>query len=49
MEYAIEVGSFAMLYIPSFMKNGSGIETLLGGGYTYTQRGWRSHKVIFGK
>jgi hypothetical protein len=32
MKYAIEVGSGVMTYIPSFMKTGSGIEKLMGGG-----------------
>jgi hypothetical protein len=29
---AVEMGSGAMLYIPSFMKIGSGIQKLMGGG-----------------
>jgi hypothetical protein len=28
MKYVVELGSGAMMYIPSFMKTGSGIETL---------------------
>jgi hypothetical protein len=31
MKYAVEVGSYAMIYTPSSMKIGSGVETLLGG------------------
>jgi hypothetical protein len=31
MKYAIEVGSGAVLYIPSFMKIGSGIQKLIAG------------------
>jgi hypothetical protein len=31
MRYAIEMGSCAMIYMPSFVKIVSGIETLLGG------------------
>jgi hypothetical protein len=32
MKYAEEMGSGAMIYIPSFIKIGSGIQTLIGGG-----------------
>jgi hypothetical protein len=32
MKYAIEMGSGAMIYIPSFIKTGSGIQKLMGGG-----------------
>jgi hypothetical protein len=32
MKYAVEMGSGAMVYIPSFIKIGSGIETLIGRG-----------------
>jgi hypothetical protein len=31
MKYAIETGPGAMIYIPSFMKIGSGIQKLIGG------------------
>jgi hypothetical protein len=31
MKYAIEMGSGAMIHIPSFIKIGSGIQTLIGG------------------
>jgi hypothetical protein len=31
MKYAVEMGSVAMIYIPSFIKIGSGIQKLLGG------------------
>jgi hypothetical protein len=34
MKYAIEMGSGAMIYIPSFIKIGSGIQKMMGGGYT---------------
>jgi hypothetical protein len=30
MKYAVEMGSGAMIYIPSFTKTGSGIRTLTG-------------------
>jgi hypothetical protein len=32
MKYAVDMGSAAMIYIPSFMKTDSGIQKLLGGG-----------------
>jgi hypothetical protein len=31
MKYAVVVGSFAMIYIPSFIKIGSGIQKLIRG------------------
>jgi hypothetical protein len=36
MKYAVEMGSGAMTYIPSFIKISSRIHKLEGGGYTYT-------------
>jgi hypothetical protein len=39
MKYAVEMGPGAMIYIPIFMKTGSGIQKL-----GHTQTGWRSHK-----
>jgi hypothetical protein len=38
MKYAVETGSGVMMYIPSFMKIGSGIQKLREG-YTDTQHG----------
>jgi hypothetical protein len=32
MKYAVEMGSDAMIYIPSFIKIGSGIQRLILGG-----------------
>jgi hypothetical protein len=37
MKYAVEMGSGAMMYVPSFIKIGSGIQKLMGGG-GYTRR-----------
>jgi hypothetical protein len=38
MKCVLEMGSGAMIYIPSFIKIGSGIEKLVGrGSYTDTQ------------
>jgi hypothetical protein len=34
MKYAVEMSSGAIIYIPSFVKIGSGIRKLIGGGYT---------------
>jgi hypothetical protein len=38
MKHAVEMDSVAMIYIPSLIKIGSGIQKLLGG-YTDTQTG----------
>jgi hypothetical protein len=38
MKYAVETGSDAMIHIPSFIKTGSIIRKLMGGGDTKTQR-----------
>jgi hypothetical protein len=32
MKYAVEMGSGAMICTPSFIKTGSGIQKLMGGG-----------------
>jgi hypothetical protein len=37
MKYAVEIGSGAMIYIPSFIKIGSVIKKLIGGD---TQTAW---------
>jgi hypothetical protein len=37
MKYASEMGSIAMIYIPSFIKICSGIEKFMGGGDSLTQ------------
>jgi hypothetical protein len=37
MKYAVEMGSGSIIYIPSFIKIGSGIQRLMGGGYAATQ------------
>jgi hypothetical protein len=36
MKYAVEVGSGVMIYIPSFIKIGSGIQKLVGGIHRHT-------------
>jgi hypothetical protein len=45
MEYAVEVGSDAMIYITSFIKIGSGIQ--IDKGDIQTRR--RLHKPVLGK
>jgi hypothetical protein len=37
MKYAVEMGSGAMIYIPSFIKTGSGMKLIMGG-YTCGHR-----------
>jgi hypothetical protein len=48
MKYAIERGSGAGMYVPSFIKFGSGIKKLMGGGglhrRTDTKTGFTLHK-----
>jgi hypothetical protein len=36
MKYAAEMGSRGMIYIPSFIKIGSGIQELIGGKHRHT-------------
>jgi hypothetical protein len=40
MKYAVEMGTGAVIYIPSFLRTGSGIQMLMGVGYTDTQATW---------
>jgi hypothetical protein len=37
MKYAVEIGSGAMIYIPSFITTNSGIQNLMGEGDTHTE------------
>jgi hypothetical protein len=37
MKYAVEMGSSAVIYIPSIIKIVSGIQKLMGGGDTHRQ------------
>jgi hypothetical protein len=39
MTYVVEIGSVAMIYIPSFIKIGSGIQELVGDTQTQKQHG----------
>jgi hypothetical protein len=38
MKYAVEMGSVAIIYIPSFINIGSGIQKLIGGIHIQTHR-----------
>jgi hypothetical protein len=40
MKYAVEMGSGAVMYIPSFIKIGSGIQKLIRRRDTQTQTAW---------
>jgi hypothetical protein len=42
MKYAVQMDSDATIYIPSFIKIGSGMQNLLKGEFTNTQAGKRS-------
>jgi hypothetical protein len=46
MKYAVEMGSGAAIYIPSFIKIGSGTQKLMGGGEIHRHT-YRSHKRAF--
>jgi hypothetical protein len=39
MKYAAEMGSVAVIYTPSFVKIGSGIQKLMGGGIHLHRQG----------
>jgi hypothetical protein len=47
MKYAVEMGSGAMMYIPSFIKTGSGIHKSIRRGHTGTQSACRLQKSTF--
>jgi hypothetical protein len=38
MEYTVEMDSSAMIYIPNFIKIGSGVQKLMAGRYTDKHR-----------
>jgi hypothetical protein len=46
MKYAVEMGSGGMIYIPSFIKTGSGIQKLIGGD-THTEHAARITLILF--
>jgi hypothetical protein len=39
MNYAVEMGSGGMLFVPSFIKIGSGVQKLIWEGYAHRQEG----------
>jgi hypothetical protein len=39
MKYAAQMGSVAMIHIPSFIKTGSAIQNMMGGGDSHRQHG----------
>jgi hypothetical protein len=49
MNCAVEMGSIAMIYVPRFLKIGSGIQKLRGGGRILTQTRWSTRKPTLGK
>jgi hypothetical protein len=49
MKYSVEMGSGAMIYIPSFIKIDSGIENLVWGGRDSQKHSIKSHKPTLGK
>jgi hypothetical protein len=44
MKYAVDMGSGAVIYIPSFIKIHSVIQKLTAGVFIDTQTAWISHK-----
>jgi hypothetical protein len=52
IKYAIEMGSGAMIYVLTFIKIGSGIQTLMGEGahrHTDIKIAWRTRKPSLGE
>jgi hypothetical protein len=47
MKYTVKMGSSAMIYIPSIIKVGSGIQKLIWRGFRDTQTSWPSHTPTF--
>jgi hypothetical protein len=47
MKYVVMMGSRVMIYIPSLIKVGSGIQKLTRVAFTDTQTAWRSYKPTF--
>jgi hypothetical protein len=46
MKYAVEIGSGAMIYIPSFINIGSGTQTLIGGIQIHRQHGDLTNLIL---
>jgi hypothetical protein len=50
MKYEVETGSVTVMYMPSFIKTGSGIQKLIGRiRRQRTHTGWRSHNPTLGR
>jgi hypothetical protein len=47
VKYALHMDSVSMVYIPSFIKIGSGIQKLIRGLHRHTE--WRLHEPTLGK
>jgi hypothetical protein len=48
MNYAVQMGSGTMIYVPGFIKIGSTIQNLIGGGsQTHRQHGDRIRVLLF--
>jgi hypothetical protein len=44
MKYAVQMVSGAMIYTPKFIKSGSGIQKVMGGGFTHRKDGKKANK-----
>jgi hypothetical protein len=49
MKYAIEMGPGAVIYVSSFIKTGSGIHKVDGGGGIHRQQGDLMIPLLFGQ
>jgi hypothetical protein len=47
MNYAVKMGSGGLIHIPSFIKIGSAVQKLMGGGIHIHTETARSHKPTF--
>jgi hypothetical protein len=46
VKYAVERGSDAVIYVPSFVKIGSGIQKLIGGIHGHIGWRWRKPTLV---
>jgi hypothetical protein len=49
MKYTFGMSPDAVIYIPSFIETGSGIQKLMGGGFTHRQCGDLINLLVFFK
>jgi hypothetical protein len=47
MKYAVEIGSISMIWIPSFIKIGSGTQNLIAGTHRHTDSMVNSYFKMF--